>query len=78
MRKQFSATALAVVACPGLGLPAQNTFADKPVTLRLGPPMAPGNTVTVGYEKFKEQVERNCTRRPGRRATSLPRKCRPA
>lgn len=29
----------------------------KKVTLRLGHPMAPGNNVTVGYEKFKELVE---------------------
>lgn len=33
------------------------SFAAKPVTLRLGHPMAPGNNVTVGYEKFKELVE---------------------
>ena len=30
---------------------------EKPVTLRLGHPMAPGNNVTVGDEKFKELVE---------------------
>ncbi len=30
----------------------------KPVTLRLGHPMAPGNNVTVGYEKFKEILEK--------------------
>ncbi|SHO52780.1 TRAP transporter substrate-binding protein [Desulfopila aestuarii] len=29
----------------------------KKLTLRLGHPMAPGNNVTVGYEKFKELVE---------------------
>ncbi len=29
----------------------------KKITLRLGHPMAPGNNVTVGYEKFKELVE---------------------
>ncbi len=35
------------------------TFAaDKPITLRIGHPMAPGNNVTVGYEKFKELVEK--------------------
>ena len=39
--------------------------------------MAPGNTVTAGYEKFKEQVERNNARRPGPRVMRLPRKCRP-
>ncbi len=31
---------------------------DRPVTLRLGHPMAPGNNVTVGYEKFKELLEK--------------------
>ena len=30
----------------------------KTLTLRLGHPMAPGNNVTVGYEKFKELVEK--------------------
>ena len=33
------------------------SYAAKPVTLRLGHPMAPSNNVTVGYEKFKELVE---------------------
>lgn len=31
--------------------------AARPLTLRVGHPMAPGNNVTVGYEKFKELVE---------------------
>ncbi len=30
---------------------------DKPIVLRLGHPMAPGNNVTLAYEKFKELVE---------------------
>ena len=30
----------------------------KKVTIRIGHPMAPGNNVTVGYEKFKELVEK--------------------
>lgn len=29
----------------------------RKITLRLGHPMAPGNNVTLGYEKFKELVE---------------------
>ncbi len=29
----------------------------RKLTLRLGHPMAPGNNVTIGYEKFKELVE---------------------
>lgn len=32
--------------------------AGKKVTLRIGHPMAPGNNVTVGYEKFKEILEK--------------------
>jgi len=45
-----------------LGLAACNDdggkdSADKKITLRLGHPMAPGNNVTLGYEKFKELVE---------------------
>ncbi len=32
-------------------------LAERPVTLKIGHPMAPGNNVTVGYEKFKELVE---------------------
>ncbi|AFL98834.1 MULTISPECIES: TRAP transporter substrate-binding protein [Desulfitobacterium] len=36
---------------------AGSGVADKKVVIRLGHPMAPGNNVTVGYEKFKEIVE---------------------
>lgn len=36
---------------------AFSVYAAKPLTLRLGHPMAPGNNVTLGYEKFKELVE---------------------
>lgn len=37
---------------------APSAHANKKVTLRLGHPMAPGNNVTIGYEKFKEIVEK--------------------
>ncbi len=37
---------------------AEEKSSGKPVTLRLGHPMAPGNNVTVGYEKFKEILEK--------------------
>lgn len=37
---------------------AGTVWAEKPLTLRLGHPMAPGNNVTLGYEKFKELVEK--------------------
>ncbi len=38
----------------------KNTAPDggKAITIRLAHPMAPGNNVTVGYEKFKEIVEK--------------------
>ncbi|TWI73000.1 tripartite ATP-independent transporter DctP family solute receptor [Desulfobotulus alkaliphilus] len=38
-------------------------LAQRPITLRLAHPMAPGNNVTVGYEKFKELVEEKSNRR---------------
>ena len=30
---------------------------ERPIIMRIGHPMAPGNNVTLGYEKFKELVE---------------------
>ena len=42
---------------------ANNARAEKPLTLRLGHPMAPGNNVTVGYEKFKELVEKKSNKK---------------
>ena len=48
----------AVFVCLGLLVFSQDALAKKPLTLRLGHPMAPGNNVTVGYEKFKELVEK--------------------
>lgn len=62
MRKVFFAMACAAVACLSLTFFAQEASAAKPITLRLGHPMAPGNNVTVGYEKFKELVEKNSNR----------------
>ena len=58
MRKLFVAAAF--VAAFGMGLAgfSTNARADKPITLRIGHPMAPGNNVTVGYEKFKDLVEK--------------------
>lgn len=51
---KISLVALGLVT---LGLQGAALAAGKPVTLRIGHPMAPGNNVTVGYEKFKELVE---------------------
>lgn len=48
---------LALAALVAANFAGEVLAADKPVTLRLGHPMAPGNNVTVGYEKFKELVE---------------------
>ena len=60
MRTALYATALAGLTCLALTLGIGTTVvaADKPIILRLGHPMAPGNNVTVGYEKFKELVEK--------------------
>lgn len=57
MRKLFLFGGLVVAMTLLLGAP--KTFSgDKPITLRIGHPMAPGNNVTVGYEKLKELVEK--------------------
>lgn len=45
---------VAVAGMMGVCTPAE---AARPLTLRLGHPMAPGNNVTVGYEKFAELVK---------------------
>ncbi len=60
MRNALFSTTLAVFACLGLifGAAAQGLAAEKTLNLTLGHPMAPGNNVTVGYEKFKELVEK--------------------
>jgi len=49
----FLAAAVALLAGFGAGV-AQ----AKSITIRLAHPMAPGNNVTLGYEKFKELVEK--------------------
>ena len=45
-------------------------YAAKPLTLRLGHPMTPGNNVTVGYEKFKELVEQKAGKRSASRSSA--------
>lgn len=57
MRKSFATIALSILALVALAGPIPTAQAAKPITLRIGHPMAPGNNVTVGYEKFKELVE---------------------
>lgn len=47
---------LLVAAVLVVGATSMDAQARK-ITLRLGHPMAPGNNVTLGYEKFKELVE---------------------
>ena len=49
-------TCLLVFSLSGCGKTEQAS-ADGKIVIRLGHPMAPGNNVTVGYEKFKEIVE---------------------
>lgn len=57
MKKFFSVAAVVVAAASVILGGAGPALAEKPLTLRLGHPMAPGNNVTVGYEKFKQLVE---------------------
>ena len=52
----YTVAALLASSCMVLGM-TNNARAEKPLTLRLGHPMAPGNNVTVGYEKFAELVK---------------------
>lgn len=52
--KKFAVALLAAGMVVGV---AAGAHAAKKITLRLGHPMAPGNNVTVGYEKLKELVE---------------------
>lgn len=57
MKKNFIVMALNILALVGLLGCFGSAEAAKPVTLRIGHPMAPGNNVTLGLEKFKELVE---------------------
>ncbi|MTI81618.1 MAG: TRAP transporter substrate-binding protein [Firmicutes bacterium] len=51
-------SALILVGCGSGGDgEGDGAAADEKIKIRLGHPMAPGNNVTLGYEKFKELVE---------------------
>lgn len=63
MRNVFLLAACTAVTCMSLAVFAPEARAEKPLTLRLGHPMAPGNNVTVGYKKFKELVEKKSDRK---------------
>lgn len=52
----FILTCLLVFSLSGCSK-TEKASADGKIVIRLGHPMAPGNNVTVGYEKFKEIVE---------------------
>lgn len=54
MRKLLNVVLMASLI---VGSTFATAMAAKPLTLRIGHPMAPGNNVTVGYEKFKEILE---------------------
>ena len=56
MRKR-TVLALALALILGFSTAA---LAERPLVLRLGHPMAPGNNVTVGYEKFRRGVFSIC------------------
>lgn len=59
MKRRTVLFSLAAVAAASMTLSFApiDANAAKPLTLRLGHPMAPGNNVTVGYEKFAELVK---------------------
>ncbi len=48
---------LAAFLAAGLIVGVAASAQAKKITLRLGHPMAPGNNVTLGYEKLKELIE---------------------
>ena len=48
---------LAAFLAAGLVVGVAASVQAKKITLRLGHPMAPGNNVTLGYEKLKELIE---------------------
>lgn len=60
--KSLLKVSLMALGLTALGMQGVALAAGKPVTLRIGHPMAPGNNVTVGYEKFKELVEAKSNR----------------
>ena len=55
--KKLVLVALSLMTAVGLAGSMDMAHAGKPLTLRIGHPMAPGNNVTLGIEKFKELVE---------------------
>jgi tripartite ATP-independent transporter DctP family solute receptor len=55
--RYFGKKFIAAVVTAGLIAGAAANAQAKKLTLRLGHPMAPGNNVTIGYEKLKELVE---------------------
>lgn len=56
MKKLLKAGAITAMACLVTLTAGSYAEAAKRITLRLAHPMAPGNNVTLGYEKFKELV----------------------
>lgn len=56
-RTALCSLAMLVAGTACFGLNVTPADAARPLTLRLGHPMAPGNNVTVGYEKFAELVK---------------------
>jgi len=53
----LSLAALTLIGCGSNSGDKADTGDAKKIVIRLAHPMAPGNNVTVGYEKFKEIVE---------------------
>lgn len=55
---KVSIACFATLCLCGLLFSSMPAYAERPLVLRLAHPMAPGNNVTTGYEKFKELVEK--------------------
>ena len=59
LKEKITALLLTIAILIGLAmiLGSSKTSQEENYTLRLAHPMAPGNNVTLGYEKFKELIE---------------------
>ncbi len=70
MKKLLSCAILLMFAVSAL---SAGTADARPLKLRLGHPMAPGNNVTLGYEKFAELVKQKSKGRSPSRSSPMPR-----
>jgi hypothetical protein len=72
MKKSLVIAALNILAVIGMIGSFGTAEAGKPLTLRIGHPMAPGNNVTVGYENSRNWSRPKATRRSAFRFSAAP------